>query len=295
MEEGQTAENSPKPLGSLFTRPDAPVSAGSEETPSPTTEPESVEKETPKEAPPAEEKKLDAGKQEEGEQSASEVKVEAKPEGEKPKEEAETVGNAKPVIDWESDENPFKQKVSAIEKQYNDTRQWARQEAAQRQKLQQQLDIINKKLDGTYDPNVDEPKPDPEAVVLEAEAKGKMAGSLDAAYLHYGKGDKKQGQEFVDKEITRYNELFSENVTVQGQVWSSPAPIFTALKILRDFDLTQKYGTNDAAELIEKGRAEAKSELEQELTEKIRKEVVDSIAMKNKAPTGINGARAATK
>ena len=120
-------------------------------------------------------------------------------------------------------------------------------------------------------------------------------GSLDAAYNHYGQGDKKKGQEFVDREIARYNELFNDNQMVQQQVWSSPSPVFTALKVLRDFDVSQKYGTTDVTELIEKIKAEQEADLEKRLTEKITKQVMDGIAMKNKAPTGINGARAATK
>ena len=295
-ETGQIAESSPKPLGEIFGRPGASESEGSDTSPSPKeTEPSSQAAPAEGAQAPAEEKKVEAEVKADGEQAKSKVEVEAKPAEEKAGEKTEAIGDAGPTIDWESEENPFKQKFAAIEKQYQDTRAWARNEGAQRQKLQQQLDIINKKLDGTYDPDVDDPKPDPQAVILQAQAEGKMLGSLDAAYLQYGKGDKKAGQEHVDKEIVRYNELFAENSLVQNQVWSSPAPVFAALKVLRDFDISQKYGTTDAAELIEKVKAEHETELEKKLTEKITKQVLDGIAMKNKIPAGINGARAAVK
>ncbi len=181
MEAEQQADSSPKPLSDIFTRPDAPATSGSDE-PSPTAEAKTEETKVADTAAPAEDKKAAV----DGEPATSEVKAEAKPEEAKTEEKAEAVGDTKPTVDWDSDENPFKQRVATVEKQYNDTRQWARQEAAQRQKLQQQLDIISKKLDGTYDPEVDDPRPDPQAVILQADAQGKMTGSLDAAYTGRG-------------------------------------------------------------------------------------------------------------
>lgn len=295
MAEEQAAESSSKTLGSFFPRPDAPESSGSDDSPSPTETATTQETKAADAPAPVQDKKEPAQAKTEGEQPIKEVKAEAEAEGVEPPEKVEAVGDAKPTVDWDNEENPYKQKFTTAEKQYNDTRAWARGIDSQRKQLEDQLNIINKKLDGTYDPAVDDPKPDPQAVVLQAQAEGKMLGSLDAAYMHYGKGNKKAGQEFVDKEIARYNELFSENPQVQSQIWNSPAPVFTALRMVRDFDISQKYGTNDAAELIDKIKAETRSELEKELTEKVTKQVLDGIAMKNKAPAGINGARGAPK
>lgn len=286
--EGQKAESSSKPLDAIFGRPDAPVSSDSDDSPSPTETAKAEDLKVGDGAVAAEDKKVTAETKVEGEQAKSEVKAEAETTDDKSKEDAKAVSDTKPTVDWDAEDNPYKQKFATIEKQYNDTRAWARNEGAQRQKLQQQLDIINKKLDGTWDPAVDEIKPDPQAVILEAEAKGKMAGSLDAAYRQYGK-------ETVDKDIARYNELFAENPYIQSQVWNSPAPVFAALKTLRDFDIAEKYKTSDVSELIEKVKTEARTELEKELTEKITKQLMDGIAMKGKAPTGITGARAAVK
>lgn len=295
MAEEQAAESSSKTLGSFFPRPDAPESSGSDEPPSPTETATTEETKTADAPAPAGSKKEPAEAKTEGEQPTKEVKAEAATEGEKPKEEDKAVGDTKPTVDWDNEENPYKQKFATVEKQYNDTRAWARGIDSQRKKLEEQLNVINKKLDGTYDPAVDDPKPDPQAVILQAQAEGKLVASLDAAYQEFGKGDAAKGKEIVEKGIAEFNELFGQNESIQAQVWSSPRPVHRALKFVRDFGISQKYKTDDVVELIDKVKAEYRTELEKELTEKITKQVLDGIAMKNKVPAGINGARAAQK
>ena len=153
----------------------------------------------PEAAAPA---KVEAAKEEPG--VKPEVKAEAKAE-EKPPEAEEKKKEDTAKFDWESDSNPYK-------KRYADTQAWTMRE---QQNHARQMEIINKKLDGTYDPAQDEPKaPTPEETAILGERLGRVGSSLEAAYEIHGK-------ETVDTTMAEFTRLYDNDVPVQNRIFSS--------------------------------------------------------------------------
>jgi len=210
--------------------------------------------ETPKQeveavATPDQAAKPDAGKQAEAKTKA------AKPAGldkdakaESPKKEAASKasdGTATPSVNWDDDGNPWKAKASEFEKRYKDThRDWNRvnQERVDAQRQQQelfrQLDVLNKKLDGTYDPQKDEPPPpDPAQHRQWGALEGKVEASLAAAIRVHG-------EDTVMSALERYAQIFKDNKSVQQEILMSADPIQGALDAIKSHEFFAKYGTS---------------------------------------------------
>ncbi len=149
-----------------------------------------------------------------------------------------------------------------------------------------ELEIINKKLDGTYDPQVDEPRIDPEQVLKHARAQGAVQASIAAVV-------DKLGDVKTRAELDRFNQLFDTNESIQHRVLNAASPMAEAIKVLNEWDITQKYGSTDVNVLVEKIKAEAVAEMREQIRKEEHQKIMDGIAMKNKTPNGVREMRQA--
>ena len=211
------------------------------------------------------------------------VDVEAKPKeaakaGEIAKEtvKAETQPDSKP--NWDDEENPWKKKAGEFDQRYRDTHKWGNQLNQALLETQRQMQVLQKKFDGTYDPQVDEPAPpDPVAIRQWGEITGKAEASLEACYEAYG-------QDNVVAKLNRYREVFGQDLDTQQRILRSNHPVKAALDAVDAYDFTVKYGPNPSA-IVQKMRAEIEAELTPKITERITKELAKS----KSEPKGIGG------
>jgi len=239
----------------------------------------------PEEAKP-EEKAAEPAAQAKPEPSAptEPAKEAAKAEPEKAPAEVKADTDPKPV--WDSEDNPYKKRADELAKREKAARDWATQINQQYVNQQRQLAVINKKLDGTYDPAVDDPRgPDPQEVLSQVHVAGKVQASEVMARERYG--------EKFDPEIQRFNELFDTNPLIQQRVLTSKAPMLEAMSVLKEYDIAQKYGSTDVDTIISKIKAETEAELREKIRKEEHQKIMDGIAMKNKNPNGLREARQA--
>ena len=195
----------------------------------------------------------------------------------KAKEEAPTPVQA--TTNWDDESNPWKKKVSDLEKRQKDTFNWGNQ-AHQRaialeqnfQRLSQQLEITNKKLDGTYDPVKDvipePPQPTVQDVANLAATHARVHSSKAAAYRQFG-------QEKVDPLIDEFNAVFGQDPIIQQRVLLSDMPVFEAMAAINGYHFVQKYG-NDPEAII---NAIKKQVIDEEMP-KLRKEEEEKLRRK---------------
>ena len=187
-------------------------------------------------------------------------------------------------MNWDSTDNPYR-------KRHQDASAEFYRERNERLRLEhefaRQLDVLNKKLDGTYDPAQDaEPQQDPADVLDLGQAVGKAHASLDAEYST-------SGREAVDKDLDEFTTLFERNPIIQARVLASARPVAEARKVLREYRLVQKYKVNDPDKLEAAIREAALAEARPKLEEEITKKVLERIKKQEGAVVGIGGARAA--
>jgi len=237
------------------------------------------------EVTPVEEAKPEETPQEQTEEKPTEpeVKPEEKPAKEEtPKEELpkeEPPKETKPTIDWDSDTNPFKQR-------HKDASKWANQVHMQNLELQKQMEIINKKLDGTYDAEAEAKAQEipPHIISQTSEMAGKIVASRQAAFDIYGK-------ENVENLLWADNAPFrviENDPMVQGRVMSSMSPVLEAVKCVEEAAFYSKWGKSpkDIEENIKKA-------YEKEIEDRVTKKILEKVNLKEKQVTGIGEARGA--
>lgn len=246
-------------------------------TPTPTAETtpvtEEVKAEVKEVEPTVTEPKIEESKTE----VTSEVKVEDK---------TEVKTEEKPSVNWEDDSNVYK-------KRHKDAAKWANQVHQQNLALQQQLEIINKKLDGTYDPAKDMPPPiDPQAIAQESEFGGRIAASRESAFEIYGKGNIEEGKKIVEQTLWADNAPFrqiEQHPMVQMRIMGSSSPVLEAMKIVKEYAFYQKFG--NTPELIEES---IKKAYEKEIEDRVTKKVLDKVKLKEEQVKGIGEVRSAS-
>jgi hypothetical protein len=235
------------------------------------------------------------------EEKTEDTKTEVSPEGEQPEivkqesdapeksdvkteEKKEEVTPEAPKTDWEADDNTYK-------KRFRDTSAWAnkvnqenRQLKQAQADMQKQFDVLNKKIDGTYDPEKDAiTGPTPEQIAEQSVTAGKTVASRHAAY-------EALGQEKVDGELKEFHALFNEDELVQSRVIRSDSPIFEALQVMKEHRFISKYG-RDPEQIRSKMREEILAEEEPKIREKVRTELLANIDKKEKTPSPISSVR----
>jgi len=176
--------------------------------------------------------------------------------------------------------------LAKLTKQLKDTRDAFTQERqtnkallAKMQTLEQNIGVITKKLDGTYDEEKDAPKAQtPADMEAAAETRATIRTSHFAAveYLIARDGLSPEEADTKVKELV-WNEdapfrAFDQDKAVQARVMGAHVPIIEALKVVREAEEKKKYGSDPAAmhKAIEQ---EVRTTLEKEIREQVLKEL----------------------
>jgi len=199
----------------------------------------------------------------------SELQSDEKKSDEKPPEvNNETKTEVQPSASKKEEAEADKAK---LEKQLKDTRDAFTQERqvnktlqAQMKTLEQQLTVLGKKIDGTYDEEKDGHKPPSLDDVKQAE---RVATSHFAAVDRYGK-DYVMQTIWADDAPFRQ---FDHDPAVQARVFGSPTPILEAIKVVKEAESQAKYGKDPDAmrKAIEQ---EVRATVEKEVRQKLMKE-----------------------
>jgi len=215
-------------------------------------------------------------------ETADATKVETQPDT--ATKEAETKGAEKaaesPSTDWESDNNPYKKRQA-------DTFKWGNSLSTQLANVSKQLQIQGKKIDGTFDPEVDkEPTLTPEQATAMATLDGKIAASDEVAYTNPQYGGKAK----VEQVIAEFNTVYGKHEGVLKRVYSSPTPTIEALDVMAEHGFFLKYGRKPAG-IIEAIGKEKEAELRKSITAEMDKKYLGRIKAKEDNVEGLNGVR----
>ncbi len=117
--------------------------------------------------------------------------------------------------------------------------------------LNQKIDVLTKKVDGTYDEATDAPKPrSSEEVAAQAKQSGRVEASHFAAidYLMATDALPREQAEAKVKELVWNDDApfraFDQDQNVQMRVMNAPAPIIEAIKVVREAEAKKKYGSD---------------------------------------------------
>ncbi len=236
----------------------------------PSQEAAAAPEETKSEAKPAEPVKEET-------KQVEEAKVEAKTEVKEEKKE-----EPKPQADWDADDNPYK-------KRYWQTQQYSTTVQQQNAELKKQLEVINKKLDGTYDPAEEAANQVPvDQMTAAAEVRGKAVASRDNV-IEWAKANGKD-ETWVDKQIEAFDRTLGQDPLNQVRVLKSNSPIMEAFKIMQEHSHRQKWG-KDFGEMEKNIRADEAKKFETKLDELVNKRLEERLKNIGKQPTGIREAR----
>lgn len=267
-------------LGEIFTVDVAPEAA-----PAPVVE----AKEAPvpqatdqKDAPKVEDVKVEPKVETKLASEASPAKGEEKPtKPEEVKPAVEVKKEEKPAPNWEDESNPYL-------KRHRDTAAWANKTHQENLVLSKRVrDIENEQRVAVGLPVEAEPTVDPEQAISVGEQVGKARSSLAAAYDSTGK-------EKVDAELAEFNTTFENNAIIQARVLNSPQPVVEALRVMKEFRFTKKYG-NDTDKIVTNLRAEWEAAELPRLREQVTKEIMERVNKEKGEGKGIGGVRDAGK
>lgn len=191
---------------------------------------------------------------------------------------------------WDSDDNPYRARATQLEKQYTDTRNWATQINQQNTDLQRQLEVIGKKIDGTYDPDADvAPQPSPDQIQSQGELVGKVRASIAVAEQMYGK-DEVHKLLFADG--APYRVLEDSEPSVRARVLGAAAPALEAMRVLKEREFAAKYG-NDPEAAKAKIREEAKAEWEKNIDALVDAKIKERLKAKTETAPSLGATRGA--
>jgi len=289
-----TSESSATPLDSLISHDPEPEESSSSSTPAKEAkddEGDEASQKFPESSP--DEKQADKGAKPEKQASdvkkdsekTPDVKTDAKTEGEPTPEQKAAKEAEEAKKKWENDENPFF-------KRYRDTSaSWQKehQEKLQLQQavtqMQQEMGVMRKIADGTYDPEVDDPAKHitPEAIASQALTVGKALSSKAAMIEQHG-------SEVVEQKLAQFHEHFGGNQMVQALVLNSDSPVHEAFRVMERLEFETKYGSSPA-DWHKNIRAEAEKELREKLKAEITEDLMGRADKKNNTPRGLSSPR----
>lgn len=153
--------------------------------------------------------------------------------------------------------------------------------------LQKQMEIINKKLDGTYDAAAEAKAQEisPQVISQTSEMAGKIVASREAAFEIYGK-DNVEKTLWVESAPFR---AIENDPMVQARVMSSMSPVLEAMKCVEEYAFYSKWGKSP--KVIEEN---IKKAYEKEIEDRVTKKILEKMNLKEKQVTGIGEARAVT-
>jgi hypothetical protein len=199
-----------------------------------------------------------------------------KPDAEKAKDDAAEKPN-KAAEEKAKSEAEAKAKADAdpYQKRFEDTHKWANELNQQNsqlrqiaQKQEEQLAILQKKVDGTWT-DEDEAKltqgEDTETVATRAVIAGKAIASRSAANRDYG-------QDVVNTTLTEFHQLFRGNSAIQQVLRDSDSPVHAVMEIMDRYRFEKQYGASPA-QWKENIAKETKASLEKDLRKSIFEEI----------------------
>ena len=176
--------------------------------------------------------------------------------------------------DWESDANPYK-------KRHRDTANYATDLNKRQQAQAREILILQKKADGTYDEELDNPKRTEEQIETEAESKGRAVASHESAIATWG-------AEVVEKDLAKFNEVFRDDVYMLGSVASADQPVVAAINALRRYEFHQEFG-NIPEEIVEKIGKRAVEKAGQTIQSDEAKKLVERVKVADGEAKGLAG------
>lgn len=192
---------------------------------------------------------------------------------------------ATPTIDWEADTNPYK----GYKKRYEDTARWGNSVNQKLAEITRQVTVQGKKLDGTYDPQTDEPgPPDPEFIADRADKQARVHASVAAAEQIYGK-DRVHALIFAENAPFR---AFDNDAAVQARVLTAPAPVLEAIRVVEEHAFFSKYG-RDPEKIRDNIRSEFKDELMKDIDKLVDDRLKERLKVKDGSGVGLSTARGA--
>ncbi len=199
--------------------------------------------------------------------------VEAKTEPEKTVEPEKVT---EPAIDW-------KARAEKAEKQYTDTRNYSTQVNQQLAELKRQNEVLAKKIDGTYDPAVDDAPAGPtREQQLEAERfKLKADAARDVAR-------EQLGVEFMDKAFAvdgPFHQLEKARPDISQRVWAAPNPYLEAAQALDEELFFREYGTRKPDKIVEAILNKYAERIEKDVRAKVTKEYEEKLEKQAKQPS----------
>jgi len=231
----------------------------------------------------SEKESLPVGKSDESPED-SKLPVEEKPDAEKPDaEKAKDEAAKKAAEDKTKGETEAKAKADAdktqespYQKRFEDTHKWANELNQQNnqlrqiaQKQQEQLAVLQKKVEGTWT-DEDESKltqgDDTETVATRAVIAGKAIASRSSANRDFG-------QEVVDATLVEFHQLFNGNAAVQQVIRDSDSPVHEVMAIMDRFRFEKQYGSTPSAwkeAIAKETRAGMEKEMRKSIFEEIR-------------------------
>ncbi len=164
-----------------------------------------------------------------------------------------------------------KPKDEKTEKRLKDTQAWGNEEHKARLAAEQraadlaaQLKRIEQKLDGTYE----EPThPSTEQVATDADTKGRIRASHNAAVRQYGKAFV---METVWNPDSPYQEL-QQDPRIRARVMEAEDPVLEAIAVVKEHRDGQKYGRTPE---------EIRKKMEEELAPKLKQEILEGLKTK---------------
>lgn len=212
----------------------------------------------------------EAAESEVTEQVTESAEVAETPEATETDEAAETAEGAEdsPTEGEEpSPEEDYKAKFEAVNKQYEDTRNYATRVNQELTDIKRGQDVIQQKLDGTY---VEPTDPAPQEVAQLERVKTSMAAAID-------KHGSKEIFDKIEREGSPVRELIQSDPRAAARIMSAPLPYVEAMNVLAERETLSQYGGNSVTEVIENVKKSERESLREELTASITKEIMEKL------------------
>lgn len=194
-----------------------------------------------------------------------------------------------PAPAWDSEDNPYKAKVTALEVQQKNTRDWTTRVNNENAQMKRAIEILQKKVDGTYDPDTDDAtvgQPSPEELEAQARYKGKVDASLANAVRQHG-------QEQVDQLLLAPDSpwvTLEQDPINDARVRHAESPADEAIQIIREVAFFTKYGRDPDA-IVAKIREEFATETQAAADKAAEAKWQARAAKSSGQVTGVNNAR----
>ena len=243
-----------------------------------------------------EEKETPEGKEGETKDEESEVDESLLSDEEKAAKKREAdekaAADAKEKVDKEAKEKSEAEDAT-FKKRFEDTAKWARDVNAQNAQLrelaanqQRQLDVLQKKVDGTWteeDEAASKSSDTPDAVASRATLAGKAIASNAAAIREFG-------PEKVTAVLGEFHTLFEGNEIVKQVVSSADSPVHTAMQMVERYHFEQAYGTTPADWVKNIGQ-ETEKKLRPVITKEIMEKIKAGKSTKDGSPSSLASAK----